>query len=105
MKLHTRIYLDRMGYDESDFIKCEIVGCEAKAVDINHIDCKGMGGSKQKDYIENLQAICRHHHEKYGDRKQYMDWLKCCHIKAMEARQVQFNPELIQTDYVLQHNI
>lgn len=88
-----------MGYDESDFIKCEIIGCEAKAVDIGHISCRGMGGSKAKDYIENLQAICRHHHEKYGDKKQYIDWLKYCHIKAMEERQVKYNPELIKTEF------
>jgi hypothetical protein len=49
MRKHTKIYLDHYGYDETDFIPCEI--CGAKAVDIHHIEAKGMGGSKTKDYI------------------------------------------------------
>ena len=100
MKKHTRIYLSEMGYDETDWIPCEIIGCEMALIDIHHINCKGMGGSKTKDYIENLQGLCRHHHEKYGDRKQYMDFLKYCHIKRLEERQVKYNPELIKTDYL-----
>lgn len=100
MKKHTAIYLKSMGYDQSDFIQCEIIGCEAAVIDVHHIDCKGMGGSKTKDYIENLQGLCRHHHERYGDIKQYADWLRYCHIKAMQERNVSFNNELIQTDYV-----
>ena len=100
MQKHTKIYLDSMRYDPTDWICCEVIGCEMKADDIHHIDCRGMGGSKTKDYIENLQAICRYHHEKYGDKIGYADWLKYCHIKAMEERQVQFNPNLIKTDYL-----
>ena len=100
VKPYTALYLKEMGYDESDWIKCEIIGCEEKAVDINHLKCRGMGGSKKMDYIENLQATCRHHHIKYADQKQYIDFLRYCHIKAMEERQVQFNPNLIKTDYL-----
>lgn len=99
LKKHVRIYIDSMGYDESDWIRCEIIGCQETAVDIHHIDPRGMGGSKSKDYIENLQGLCRHHHIKYGDLRQYTNWLKYCHTKAMEERQVQFNPNLIKTDY------
>ncbi len=99
MQKHTKIYLKSMGYDQSDFIQCEIIGCEVAVIDVHHIDCKGMGGSKTKDYIENLQGLCRHHHERYGDKKDYTDWLRYCHIKAMQERNVSFNNELIQTDY------
>jgi hypothetical protein len=88
-----------MGYDESDFVPCEVIGCEMRGSWIHHIDCRGMGGSKQKDFIENLMSICAHHDEKYGDRKQYMDFLKYCHIKRLKERQVKYNPELIKTEY------
>jgi len=52
-------------------------------VDIHHIDCKGMGGSKQKDYIENLQALCRECHLKYGDKKQYKEFLLTKHKEKL----------------------
>tara|TARA_R110000782_G_scaffold215720_1_gene303381 strand:+ start:76 stop:321 length:246 start_codon:yes stop_codon:yes gene_type:complete len=62
MKIHTKIYFNYFGLDKSDFIACEI--CGVKAVDIHHIDTKGIGGSKTKDYIENLIAVCRGCHNK-----------------------------------------
>ncbi len=89
-----------MGYDESDWIKCEVIGCEEKAVDIHHIDARGMGGTNRIETIQEIMGICRHHHIKYGDRTQYIDFLRYCHIKAMQERNVSFNHELIQTNYV-----
>lgn len=62
MKNYTKIYMDYFGYDVGDFIACEV--CNSKAVDINHIQPRGMGGSKKKDYIENLIALCRNCHIK-----------------------------------------
>jgi hypothetical protein len=73
MKPHVKIYLNHFGYDVSSFIPCEI--CNKKAIDIHHIECKGMGGSKQKDVIENLQALCRECHIRYGDKKKHKDYL------------------------------
>lgn len=95
MKKHTKIYLEAMGYDLSDYIPCEVYGCEAKVVDIHHIDSRGMGGSKSKDYIENLQGLCRAHHEKYGDKKESKGFLKACHEFRLKERQVKYKPELI----------
>ena len=60
MKKHTKVYLQGMGYDETDWIPCEV--CNAKAVDIHHIEPRGMGGSKERDTIENLMALCRNCH-------------------------------------------
>ena len=57
MQKHTKIYLEYYGYNETDFIGCEI--CNSKATEIHHLIIKGMGGSKTKDYIANLIAICR----------------------------------------------
>ena len=74
MKKHTKVYLQGMGYDVTDFVPCEV--CGAKAVDIHHIEPRGMGGSKEKDTIENLMALCRncHHAADFGTNlpKEYL---------------------------------
>ena len=77
MKKHTKLYLGYFGYDQSDFIPCEI--CKAQAIDIHHIECRGMGGSKEADKIENLQALCRECHVKYGDKKDFKEFLQEIH--------------------------
>lgn len=81
MKKHTKIYLEYFKYDVSDFIPCEI--CGAKAVDIHHINARGMGGSKNKDVIENLMALCRLHHFLHGDIKHQKNYLKEIHLKKL----------------------
>ena len=78
MQKHTKIYFDYFRYDTSDYISCE--ACDKyRAVDIHHIDARGMGGSKTKDTIENLMALCRECHELYGDKKEWKDWLRNVH--------------------------
>jgi len=74
MKKHVKVYMDHFGYVGDDFIPCEV--CGARAVDIHHIDCRGMGSSKTKDKIENLMAVCRECHLKYGDKKDQMEFLR-----------------------------
>ena len=78
MKKHTKIYLDYFGYVKDDFMACEI--CGNRANDIHHINCRGMGGSNDKDKIENLMGLCRMHHVEYGDKKQHIDFLKEKHL-------------------------
>lgn len=71
-----------MGYDTTDFVPCEM--CGAKAVDIHHIEARGMGGTKKLDVIENLMALCRPCHIEYGDKKEHIDLLKGVHtLKTM----------------------
>lgn len=82
MKPYTRIYMRFFGYDESDFIACEV--CGAKAVDIHHIDSRKMGGTKSKDVIENLMALCRSCHINYGDKKKFVAVLRGHHDAAMK---------------------
>jgi len=84
VKHHVQIYLTGMNYDVTDYIPCEI--CNAKAVDIHHIDCRGMGGSSGKDTIENLMALCRSCHIKYGDKTKYMQMIKDIHLNKIEKR-------------------
>lgn len=82
MKIHTKIYLKYFRYDENSFISCEI--CKRKAIDIHHINSRGMGGSLQRDKIENLMALCRECHIKYGDKKQHKEMLKEVHSNFMK---------------------
>ena len=84
MKKHTKIYMDYFGYVADDVILCEI--CCNRAVDLHHIDCRGMGGSKNKDNINNIMALCREDHLKYGDKKQYIDFLKDIHNQLLENK-------------------
>lgn len=65
------------GFDESDFVPCEV--CNGKAVDIHHIESRGMGGSKKKDNPDNLMALCRTCHDKFGDKQSWIFWLKNVH--------------------------
>ncbi len=84
MRKHTKIYLDYFGYGIEDFIPCE--SCGAKAVDIHHIEARGMGGNKEADKIGNLMALCRKHHIEYGDKKQYIEYLKEIHKEKLDGK-------------------
>jgi predicted restriction endonuclease len=84
MKKHTKIYLDYFGYGIEDFIPCE--SCGAKAVDLHHIFRRGMGGNKEADTIENIMALCREHHIEYGDKKQYIEYLKEIHKEKLDGK-------------------
>ena len=77
-------YFNHFGYDISDFIPCEV--CGKTAVDIHHIEARGIGGSKDADSIDNLMALCREDHLKYGDKKQYKEWLKNIHQERLTLK-------------------
>lgn len=64
MVKHVQIYLDYFDYAENDFIPCEWPTCLRSAVDVHHIERRGMGGDPKgsKDKIENLMGLCREHH-------------------------------------------
>ena len=82
MKTHTKIYLKYFDYGQEDFMPCEI--CSCLAVDVHHIESRGMGGTSKKDEIENLMGLCRTHHLRYGDVVKYKEYLKEIHLKFME---------------------
>ena len=77
MKNYTKTYMDFFEYGIDDYIPCEV--CGAKSVDIHHIDPKRMGGSKKKDNIENLIALCRNDHNKAHSNKLSQEYLKEIH--------------------------
>lgn len=90
MRPHTKIYMNALGYDISDFIPSELPP-HNKAVDIHHIDSRKMGGSRSKDRIENLMALTREEHDKYGDKKQYRRFLIEAHREFLIKNKVPFS--------------
>jgi len=84
MKKHVKEYISYFGYALDEFIGCEV--CGGRAVDIHHIDCRGMGGSKSKDNIDNLMALCRCCHMEYGDKNQHMDMLIEAHAIRLKNK-------------------
>ena len=68
-------------YVIDDVIPCEV--CSKVAVDIHHINARGMGGSKTKDYIENLAALCRTCHNKAESSKEFNEIVKQKHLKLL----------------------
>lgn len=89
MKLHTKIYLEFFGFKIPEDCGCEV--CGSPAVDVHHIEARGMGGDPQgkKDVIENLQALCRNCHNQYGDVPDLKEMLKTVHLKYMQIYGVQ----------------
>lgn len=87
MVKYKKVYCDYFGYGEDDYIPSEISG--SPAVDIHHILCKGMGGSKEMDYIENLIALTREEHLFFGDKKQHIAYLKEVHFAFMNQHKNQ----------------
>ena len=45
-----------------------------------------MGGSKNCDTIDNLQALCRYCHTVMGDTKTHYDFLKEKHNKVLNGK-------------------
>lgn len=90
MRKHVKIYMEYFGYGEQDYIPSELSGRPAS--DIHHIFNRGAGGDPtgSKDVIENLMALTREEHERYGERPEYIDFLKERHYKFMERKGVFF---------------
>lgn len=85
MKKHIQIYMNYFDYVKDDFIPCEV--CGSKAVDVHHIEPKGMGGSKTKDFIANLVGLCRSCHTKCHSDKAFSSRTKEIHLHKMELRE------------------
>jgi hypothetical protein len=57
--------MDHLGYKPGEFIPCEI--CGGSANQVHHIEARGMGGSKLKDYPDNLLFLCYECHRSCED--------------------------------------
>lgn len=85
MQNHTKVYFKHFNYAGDEFIACEC--CGARANDIHHIVARGMGGvaNNRLDIIENLQAVCRTCHNKYGDKAEWLEFLVKKHAYALKT--------------------
>ncbi len=79
-----------MGYDQCDYIPCEIPNCGRKCVDVHHLKARGMGGIKKEYKAEELMGLCREHHIEYGDLPQFRQWLIDIHLETMKERCLNF---------------
>lgn len=73
---HIKNYFEAHGLDIGDTLTCEV--CSKPAVDIHHIQPKGMGGSKRLDGEENLIVLCRDCHNQAHESKLSKDYLRRC---------------------------
>ncbi len=84
MRPHTKVYMQYFGYKIPEDVFCEI--CGKPATEIHHIFARGMGGNPNgdKDVIENLMAVCREDHVRYGDYKQHRQFLIDTHEQFLQ---------------------
>ena len=86
---HTKIYYKAFGYTDPSECLSEI--SDSIAVDIHHIDARGIGGSSDADCIENLMALTRDEHNEYGDIRELKALLYSIHRKRLLIAGVDFN--------------
>lgn len=94
--LHTALYMSCFGYGDADFIPSELSGLPCQ--DIHHVACRGAGGTKTEDRIENLIGLTREEHLEYGDKKQHMEFLYRKHMEFMSASGVKFDRAWIMAE-------
>lgn len=68
------------GFDESDFVPCEI--CGGKVADVHHIRSKSLAKKLEND-ISNLMGLCRVHHDLAHASYQFAQNLSAIHRKYM----------------------
>tara|TARA_R110000796_G_scaffold97429_2_gene204442 strand:- start:17745 stop:18041 length:297 start_codon:yes stop_codon:yes gene_type:complete len=89
MKKHTKIYMDAFGYDECDFMPCEITG--SKGVDIHHI-------VNRENRIENLMLLTREKHAELGEIKHKMAFLLLEHRLFLYNNGVKFEEKWFEKE-------
>ena len=77
---HKKVYTTFFNLDISDRILC--TSCGQVAQDIHHIHPRGMGGT-EKDYIENLVALCRSCHDKAESSRSFNQMVRIKHLKLV----------------------
>ena len=84
MKKHTKIYINSLGYTNTDFMPCEITG--RKGVDVHHI-------VNRENRIENLMLLTREKHLELGEIKSKMSFLLKIHRQFLVDNGVKFDNE------------
>ena len=77
---HKKIYCTFFNLNKGDRILC--TNCGQDAVDIHHIIPRGMGGS-ERDYIENLVALCRKCHDKAESSHSFNTSVRIKHLNKI----------------------
>ena len=80
MLKHTKVYLNFFGYEEGDFIPCEMCNDKAQAVDIHHLE-RRTRNKITNDYIENLVGLCRDCHIKAEADKSFNMYVRIQHLE------------------------
>lgn len=87
MKKHVSLYLKHFGmdgFDEPPFMPCE--WCNGSGCDFHHIEARGLGGSKTKDYIENIMCLCRPCHLDCEAKKISIEEQKEIHLNYLHVQ-------------------
>jgi hypothetical protein len=74
--------MDALGYDETDFMPCEITG--STGVDIHHT-------ANREKRIENLMLLTREKHVELGEIKSEMCYLLEVHRDFLDVNGVKFD--------------
>lgn len=100
MKKHTKVYLQALypRHATGEFIPCEI--CIGQCVkDIHHMKARGMGGSKLRDFLENLLGTCRSCHELCEDTTiSYVEQLQY-HRDFMIRKNIEFDDYYFELEF------
>lgn len=89
IQTYTKVYFEAFGYDYEDdsvFVPSELTG--KKAVDIHHIIGRGKCGENR---IENLMALTREEHVKYGDKVSSMVVLLEIHRDFLGKHNIEYD--------------
>lgn len=74
MKKHVYNYFKHYGYVCQEEVMCEI--CGSPAQDLHHIQ---YGRYKRDDSVQNIIALCRHHHNEAHQNKLTREYLTKIH--------------------------
>ena len=77
---YKKDYLKSRGYEEWDFIMCEIPWCYRPAVEVHHIESSYKWLRKHNKDWSNLLGVCRNCHDKIHNKnntetREYLLWL------------------------------
>jgi len=79
MQSYTKTYLTAYGLRDVSECFCDM--CGDMGTSIHHIDNKGSGSSKYKDFLENLICVCLSCHTKAHNSGEFN---RLCKIKILE---------------------
>jgi hypothetical protein len=83
MKEHIRIYMDHFNLGEQDYVFSEISG--KRCTQVHHIEGRKRGGSKDKDYIENLIGLTMEEHVLCESNPRVNEYVKQLHLEYLEC--------------------